>query len=156
MLDMAEIESDRGKAVSLLKTKLDDGSAYRKFVEMVEYQGGDLSIFADPTRLPKATVVTCLKAGASGFVAEFDTEAIGRLIVEMGGGRLKKDDVVDPLVGLVFRKKLGEGVRASEILVEIHARDEVQAELAIAKLDSYILIGDEKAPMPELIKKRLS
>ncbi|OGC91588.1 MAG: thymidine phosphorylase [candidate division Zixibacteria bacterium RBG_16_53_22] len=156
MLDMAEIESDRGKAVSLLKTKLDDGSAYRKFVEMVEYQGGDLSIFADPTRLPKATVVTCLKAGASGFVAEFDTEAIGRLIVEMGGGRLKKDDVVDPLVGLVFRKKLGEEVRASEILVEIHARDEVQAELAIAKLDSYILIGDEKAPMPELIKKRLS
>jgi len=156
MLYLAGIEPDREQALKLLKSKLDDGSAYRKFEEMVEYQGGDLSIFADPSRLPKATVMTCLKAAASGFVRRFDTEAIGRLIVEMGGGRLKKDDIVDPQVGLVFRKKLGEEVRVSDTLVEIHARDKIQAKLAIAKLGSNIVIGDARAPIPELIKKRLN
>jgi pyrimidine-nucleoside phosphorylase len=156
MLAMAGIEEDREQAKILLESKIENGSAFRKFKEMVTYQGGDLAIFTNQSRLPKAPVVTFLKARASGFITDFATESIGRLVVEMGGGRLVKEDVIDPLVGLIFRKKLGDEVRASDILAEIHARDMAQAEMAASKLSSLILIGDKKTPAPDLILKRLT
>jgi len=156
MLNMAGIERDRDKAFMLLEKKLEDGSAYRKFEEMVKFQGGDLSIFDNRGRLPAAATVCELRADRSGYVAGFATEEIGRLIVEMGGGRLVKSDIIDPLVGLIFRRKIGDEVRASDVLVEIHARDNSQAERAKTRLSSLIEIGKEKAPAPELIIKRLS
>lgn len=156
MLNMAGIERDRDKAFMLLEKKLEDGSAYRKFEEMVKFQGGDLSIFDNRDRLPAAATVCELRADRSGYVAGFATEEIGRLIVEMGGGRLVKSDIIDPLVGLIFRRKIGDEVRASDVLVEIHARDNSQAERAKTRLSSLIEIGKEKAPAPELIIKRLS
>jgi len=156
MLNMAGIERDRDKAFMLLEKKLEDGSAYRKFEEMVKFQGGDLSIFDNRDRLPAAATVCELRADRSGYVAGFATEEIGRLIVEMGGGRLVKSDIIDPLVGLIFRRKIGDEVRASDVLVEIHARDNSQAERAKTRLSSLIEIGKEKALAPELIIKRLS
>jgi pyrimidine-nucleoside phosphorylase len=156
MLEMAGIEKNRRQTRMLLESKLKDGSAFRKFEEMVQFQGGNLSIFLNDAGLPRARHLAEFKAPRDGYVQSFQTERIGRLVVEMGGGRLTKDDIIDPLVGLIFHRKIGSEVRAGESLAEIHAQDRIQAEQAAQRLSSYITIGDEKPPIPELIKKRLS
>jgi len=155
MLDMAGIERDRRKALAMLKSRMDDGSAFRKFDEMVTYQGGDLSKFMERKLALKAPVVMNLEAKLGGFVQSFETEKIGRLIVEMGAGRLTKDDAPDLRVGIVFHKKIGDEIRQGETLAEIHAKSDSSAEHAVSSLSSLIIVGAEKRAARELILKRL-
>jgi pyrimidine-nucleoside phosphorylase len=155
MLLLAEISKDRESARSLLESKLKDGSAWRKFEDMVYYQQGNLAIFADD-KMPRAPVVKPFKASSNGYILRFETELIGRLIVDMGGGRKTKDDTIDPLIGFIFYKKMGEKVAEGEPIAEIHARDDAQAERASAKLKEYIRLNPDKVGAPELVKKRLS
>ncbi len=156
MLLMAGIARDREKAMLLLEKKLEDGSAYAKFEEMVKFQGGSLSIFKSGGNLPRAPVIVDYESPKSGFIAGFQTEGIGRLIVEMGGGRLTKDDVIDPMVGLKFYVKTGQAVAAGEPLVQIHARDQAQAERVIERLDALIEIGPSAAVSPGPVIKRIT
>jgi pyrimidine-nucleoside phosphorylase len=156
MLLMAGIAKDRKSALLLLENKLKDGSAWRKFQEMVSYQSGDLAIFENSDTMPKAPVIRQFKSEQSGFVQGFETEGIGRLIVDMGGGRKTKDDIIDPLVGFIFHKKIGDKVAAGEMLIEIDARDSAQADQAALRLGKLVKVGSEKVEAPNLIKKRLS
>lgn len=156
MLILAGISKNRETAASLLEAKLRDGSAWRKFEEMVSYQGGNLGIFENSDRMPKAPVIRQLKSELDGFLQGFETEAIGRLIVDMGGGRKTKDDIIDPLVGLIFHKKIGDTVKAGEMLVEIHSRNNAQADDVAPSLIKLIKIGSDKVEAPTLIKQRLS
>jgi len=155
MLNVAGIETDRNKAIKMLENRLNDGSALKKFEEMVEFQKGDLSIFEKPSNIPKAKHIVECKSKLDGHLQEYSTFEIGRLVIELGGGRFTKDDVVDPLVGLVFRKKIGDKVSAGDILVNIHANNYDQAKEASKAIENYIKIGDEKPAVPVLIKERL-
>jgi pyrimidine-nucleoside phosphorylase len=155
MLLLAEIARDRESAKSLLESKLKNASAWHKFQDMVYYQKGDLAIFENG-KLPRAAVVRPFKASLSGYILRFETELIGRLIVDMGGGRKIKEDAIDPLIGFIFYKKTGDDVTAGETIAEIHARDDAQAERAAAKLHEYIRLSPEKVEAPELVKKHLS
>jgi pyrimidine-nucleoside phosphorylase len=156
LLRMAGIENDESRAMNLLDSKIAEGSAFRKFEEMVMYQGGNLDIFVDCSKLPRAPHVYEMQANKSGYVQGFHTEKIGRLIVEMGGGRLSKEDRIDALVGLVFHKKIGDFVGKKEIIVEIHSKSKEQSNTTARKLESLITIGNEKTPAPRLIKERLA
>ena len=155
MLLVAKVVPNRGEAVSLLESKLHDGSAWRKFEDMVHNQGGNLSIFDNDSTMPKAPVILELKSSSDGYIQGFETEAIGRLIVDMGGGRKTKDDKIDPLVGFIFHKKIGDVITKNETLADIHAKDSAQFENAAPKLISFIKIGPEKTTAPELIKMRI-
>ena len=86
----------------------------------------------------------------------FETAGLGDLIVDMGGGRKREDDGIDPLVGLKFFKKIGESVSEGEALVEIHAKDENQLEEAKKRIASLIKIGPDKVGPPLLVKDRIS
>lgn len=156
MLVISGICHEREEGILLLERKLEDGSASRKFQEMVRYQGGDLSVFENKSRLPKAPVIAEFKVSNDGVIQGFDTEGIGRLIVEMGGGRKSKEDKVDPLVGLLFHKKIGDKVRVGETAVGIHAHDDNQAEYARRRLNDIVKVGRGKVDVPELIKKRIA
>jgi len=155
MLLLSGVSHDRESSRDFLEKKLLDGSAYRKFEKMVEYQGGNLSVFIEDGRLPRAPAVKVHESPISGYVQRFETEAIGRLIVDMGGGRKTKEDTVDPLVGLVFLKSLGDRVSVNEPLAEVHARDQAQADFFTERLDKLIQLGPEPMQPPELIKKRI-
>jgi pyrimidine-nucleoside phosphorylase len=155
MLLIAGIKSDRESAGTLLDEKLNDGSAWRKFQEMVSYQKGDLAIFENDNLMPKAPVIKAFKSPLSGYIQGLETEAIGRLIVDMGGGRKTKDDIIDPLIGFIFIRKIGDEVKAGATLVEIHARDNAQAEQAASRLNELIKLGPVMPEAPVLIKKRL-
>jgi pyrimidine-nucleoside phosphorylase len=151
----AGVEENQDEARRLLEKKLYDGSAYEKFKEMVTFQMGRLTMFEEPSRLPTAGSVVEHKTLQNGYLQEFKTASIGRLMVDMGGGRKTKDDIVDPLVGLRFHKKIGDNVSSGEPIVVIHARDRSQAEMVSRRLEELIQIGPEKSCPPGLIKKRI-
>ncbi len=104
---------------------LDNGAAWAKFRQWIAAQGGDLQTVDDPTRLPRAPLVAPLLAPRSGYVAKVDAREVGFTVVDLGGGRAKKGDPVDPAVGVVLaaRGKVGGRVEAGEPLLWVHARD---------------------------------
>ena len=110
------VEEGRQLAEKLMAS----GAAMQKFREMVRAQGGDEHIVDDPSRLPQAKAKTTVASVKAGFVSAIDCERIGVASLVLGGGREKKDDAVDPAVGLIVHKKVGDGVAAGEPLCTIH------------------------------------
>ncbi len=155
MLLAAGVEENEDVARTLLERKLSDGSAYEKFEKMVVFQKGDLSIFKPPS-MPTAGSVIEYKALDDGYLQGFKTASIGQLVVFMGGGRKTKDDIIDPLVGLRFCKKIGDKVASGEPLVEIHARDQSQATMVSQRLSELIQVGQQKFDPPVLIMERIT
>jgi pyrimidine-nucleoside phosphorylase len=120
VLDLAAKVSDAPR--EKLASWLADGSAWRKFVQLVEAQGGDASALADLPSLHCAPVVQSVAAERSGTIMRMDAETIGRASVLLGAGRQKADDRVDFAVGFSALKKVGEPVTQGESLMFVHAR----------------------------------
>ena len=85
-----------------------DHSALKKFREIVTEQGGDPRAIDDPRRLPQAQHRTQVLSPAGGFVESIQCEQVGIASLMLGGGREKKEDLIDPAVGLVLHKKVGD------------------------------------------------
>jgi len=117
---------------------IQSGKALQRFRQMVELQGGDVRAIDDPSRLPRARHTVEVSSSKSGYVAEIACEAIGVACVVLGGGREKKEDTVDPAVGMILHKKVGDSVTAGESLCTVHYNSETRAERATQLIqDSY-------------------
>lgn len=121
---------------------LRDGSALTRLRQMIEAQGGDGRVVDEPGRLPTAPVRGMVAAESSGWIAAIDAEAIGRVALDLGAGRRRKEDPVDPAAGLLFQVGLGDRIEAGRPLVEVHARDEQLADAASAALRRAVTIAD--------------
>jgi len=109
---------------------LDSGRALEKFRQMVALQGGDPSVIDDPTKLPRARCRLEVSSPRDGYVTAIECEAIGTACVVLGGGRERKEDSVDPSVGIVLHKKVGDAVRCREPLGTVHYNLESRASRA--------------------------
>ena len=99
---------------------LTDGSALRVFLAMVAAQGGDVSVFDDPSfHKPGATCV--VEAWESGYVAEMDTTALGWAVQRTGAGREKAGEPVDPYAGILFHARRGAKVERGQPLATLYA-----------------------------------
>jgi pyrimidine-nucleoside phosphorylase len=130
------------------------GKAFDRFRQMVELQGGDVSAIDDPTRLPSAPRHVDAPSPSAGYVTEIMCEHIGTACVILGGGREKKEDTVDPAVGIVIHKKIGDRVEAGEPLCTIHCHSEAQAGRARKLLEeSYTIAAAPPLHKPSLIHR---
>jgi pyrimidine-nucleoside phosphorylase len=118
------------------------GAALEKFREMVELQGGDPKVVDDPKRLPQAKHTLNVVSQKTGFVAAIQCEHAGTACVILGGGRERKEDSVDPAVGFVLRKKVGDSVDAGETLCTVHYNSEARGSRAQTLLLESFQIGD--------------
>ncbi len=155
MLDVAEGVSDREATKERLRGLLEDGSAMEIFAQCIEAQGGDPEVCSDPTRLPEAPHRVEFNARDAGFIESIDAEQVGIAAMELGAGRRTKEDSIDHAVGLVFHKKRGDEVTASDPILTIHYRDEASLSLAKERLRDAIVVGDEPGETPPLILDRL-
>ena len=106
--------------------------------------------------MPQAGAVEIYTASRRGFIGRVEPRAIGRAIIEMGGGRAQMEDVIDASVGLVITTKPGDWVEQGEPLGTIFARDRAGVDTARAALGVAISIADEaEHPLP-LISHRVS
>lgn len=138
---------DQGR--ELAEQMISTGKAREKFREMIRLQSGNPAVMDDPGILPQAQHKSNVKSPTSGYVTGFMTEQIGTAGVLLGGGRAKKEDSVDPAVGIMVHKKIGDQVTAGEPLCTLHynSADRLQQAQPLI-LESYRI---ESAP---LLKRR--
>jgi pyrimidine-nucleoside phosphorylase len=149
-------EQDRRKARKRLEEALASGKAAETFQKIIAAQGGNPAVVDDPSLLPQAAEVEVYFARSTGTILTVEPRAIGRAVVEMGGGRRKVDDAVDPTVGFVITARPGQEVHTSEPLASIFARDAAGIEIGRRALDAAITIGAGKVSALPLIQARVS
>ena len=107
---------------------ISSGKALEKFRQMVQLQGGDPRALDDPKRLPQAQGSMDVTSEKKGFVSAMQCEQIGTACVILGGGRERKEDSIDPAVGIVLHKKVGDAVAVGEPLATIHYNSAARLE----------------------------
>ena len=112
------------------KELISSGKALKRFRQMVELQGGDVRVIDDPKTFRAAQSTAQVTSPRNGFVTSMQCEQIGTACVILGGGRERKEDSVDPAVGIVLHKKVGDRVNANEPLATIHYNAETRGERA--------------------------
>ena len=122
MCRLAGIEADPAQVLS-------SGAARQKFEEMLAAQGGDLK-----RGLPVAPVEMAVPAAADGWVASIDALEVGLACLELGAGRKRKEDKIDPAAGVVIQAPVGALVHSGAPLATIHARSEAVAQPAVERL----------------------
>jgi pyrimidine-nucleoside phosphorylase len=127
------------------------GRALDKFRQMVELQGGDPRTIDDPKKLPQAHSTMTISSRRNGYLASLQCEQIGAACVILGGGRERKEDSVDPTVGIVLHKKVGDVVSTGEPLATIYYNAENRGNRARQLLEESYQIADspvrEKRPL---------
>jgi thymidine phosphorylase len=131
---------------------LDSGEALEAFRRMIQAQGGDPRVVDEPEQvLPSAPVRRPITAERAGTLAAVDAEGLGRASGDLGAGRKKKGDPIDPSVGIVFLPKIGDGIVAGQELGRVHARSDGDAEAGIRAVHAAMTIGDEPVEPPPLV-----
>ena len=151
MAFLADKADDITTAKTMLKKALDSGSALAKFRQLVENQGGDTSVINDYSRLPQAKYQTKLPARQSGIISSINAHEIGLCAMLLGAGRATKSDTIDPAVGIVLHKKIGDAVQTGEPLLTIHSNSQNIDDIK-NKLYNAIKTGSH-ADRPRLIYK---
>jgi thymidine phosphorylase len=149
MLVASGAENDGGSARVRVAEALDSGRAAEKFGLMVAALGGPSDIVERPeAHLAQAPVITELCANGAGYVSAIDTREVGLCVVELGGGRRRAADKIDPAVGLTRLAPLGTKLEKGDPIVVIHAATDAEAEAAKAQLSAAYHIGDAPTPGP--------
>ena len=126
----ATVEAGKQMAAQQIQT----GRALEEFRKMVELQGGDPRSVDDVKRLPSAQHTLILTSPCAGYISRMDCEAVGTACVVLGGGRSKMEDIVDPAVGIVLHRKVGDSVSKGDPLCTISYYSQTFAGQARAML----------------------
>jgi pyrimidine-nucleoside phosphorylase len=141
---------EEGKKLSM--DLITSGMAREKFREIVALQGGDVAVVDDPRQLVRARQTLDIVATANGYIAAIQCEQLGTAGVVLGGGREKKEDKIDPAVGLVFHKRIGEGVQRGEPLCTLHYNsDDRLTEAKLLAETAYRIEPEKPKALPSLI-----
>ena len=155
MLLIAGAADDLAAARSQVSEVIADGRAFAKFRAFVAAQGGDARLVDHPERLPAAPVQVAVRAPVNGYVHAIDARAVGLATVDLGGGRLKKGDPVDPAVGVMLRAKVGAQVAAGETLCTVHAANAATAAAVTTHLQAAYTLKDAPADSLAIVLDRI-
>jgi len=154
MLVLGGKAKDTKEARHALFASIKDGSAEKKLRELVKAQGGDPAAIADLSKLPRAKQTAPVAVSTAGFVQAIDSEAVGLAAMALGAGRERTDSVIDPAVGFVLEKKVGDAVSAGEPLVTVHYNDDSLLDVVKARVAAAYRIGPERpAPRPLVLER---
>jgi pyrimidine-nucleoside phosphorylase/thymidine phosphorylase len=134
-------------ARSRVRDALDSGRGLRKLQEVIAAQGGDPRVCDDTSLFPRAQETVDLPAPADGRVAAIACRDVGHAAMLLGAGRETLESRIDPAVGLVLHKKVGDLVIIGEPLLTLHVNDRSRLDEARALLREAIRIAPE-APRP--------
>src|ERR1700716_2602735 len=121
---------------------ISSGKALDTFRRMVELQGGDPRVVDDTNRLPHAEHTATISSTKDGYLSSVQCEQVGTACVILRGGRERKEDSVDPAVGIVLHKKVGDRISAGEPLATIHYNAETKAARASQLLEESFQFAD--------------
>lgn len=147
-------EIDHAEAEKMVRGAIADGSAYKKFLEWIAAQGGDVS-YIEENRLAVGAITREVKALCDGYVYSMDAEAIGSAACMLGAGRVKKDDVPDLSAGIVLGCEIGDRVHKGDVLATLYTSDETKLDSAEAAILASIEIGDTAPESRSVVYKKI-
>lgn len=151
IVKLAGIGNNIEENKNMILENISNGKAYKKFLELVVNQGGDITFIEDLEKFEKAKYILPIISDKSGYVKVLEAERIGRASVALGAGRIRKEDSIDKSVGFILNKKIGSKVERGCILGYVHANDEEKGKLAIEEVKKAYVIVEEKVDMPKYI-----
>lgn len=140
-LVLAQTEAITGVPQEKLASLLASGRVFEKFSQIVHLQGGDVAALKDLATVQAAPVALDLRAEASGAVLRFDAGQVGQAALELGAGRGKASDRIDPRVGFDALVKVGQHVTKGDRIARVHAADQASAIRAAAALQAALTVG---------------
>ncbi len=141
-----DLEENKVKLLENIK----NGEAYKKFIELVQKQGGDITYIENLDKLPKAKQIEPIYSPKDGYIQEMNSKEIGKLAGILGAGREQKEDVIDVSVGIVLAKKVTDKVKKNDILAYIHANDEKLVEVK-KRLEKIIKISEKPVEKEKVV-----
>lgn len=148
MLLLGKLATELREARDLAESALREGRAWERFRTLISIQGGDVRMVDDPELLPKASIIESVLSPHSGYLSGVHAREVGETAVDLGAGRGRKGDPIDPAVGILIHHKVGDFVEKSQPLFTIHANNEeklAQAKERLLKAHTW-----SQAPVPPL------
>ena len=133
MLILAKKAETLEQGREMILENLHNGKGYEKFVQLVDNQGGDVSYIENTDKFEKAKYIEKIVAKKSGKITKLDALQIGKLSSYLGAGRMKKEDKINPRVGFVFSKKVGDEVKEGDTIGFVHADDEDKVKYVLSQ-----------------------
>lgn len=147
--------ADKGENIEENKEKIrksiSSGEAYKKFIQLVERQGGDISYIKDYNKMEKAKYKLDITKDNKGYIKEINAEIIGKVVCNLGAGRIRKEDEIDMSAGIIFNKKVGDYVDNNEVIATLYSNNQEKLEQEIEIVKSAIKIQDEKVEKESMI-----
>ena len=138
MLKLAGISNNIEECEKLILQNIQNGKSYEKFIELVGNQGGDIEYIKDTNKFEKAKYIMPVTADKDFKISEINAGKIGELCVELGAGRIKKEDSIDYSAGIVLNKKVGEKVKKNDILAYVHSNNEEKCKNTVDEMKKII------------------
>lgn len=151
MIKLAGVGEDIQENKEKILQNIENGKAYKKFVELVKNQGGDISYLEDTNKFDKAKFIIPVICDKDGYVEKINARDVGEISGLLGAGRIKKEDDIDQAVGVILCKKVSNEVKKGDILSYVHADSEELGKDAVCKLKEVYKISTTKVQKPQTI-----
>ncbi|MBD3308826.1 thymidine phosphorylase [candidate division KSB3 bacterium] len=149
MVMLGGIVPDLMQGRQKIRQVVSDGSALEKFQQLVQAQGGNAAVIADPSTFPRARYTHEYTSPASGYIFAMNSELVGRASMILGAGRENLDTAIDHTAGIVLQKKVGDKVSSGEVLCRLEYNDEAKLQRAIPCLQqAYRIEAEPPEPSP--------
>jgi pyrimidine-nucleoside phosphorylase len=142
---------EEGRA--LAKEMIASGKALERFRQCIRLQGGEPRIVEDPSLMPAAKHHLDVTSPKPGYITAMRNRDFGVALAILEGGRAKKEDRIDPAVGLEFHRRIGDHVKAGEKLVTIHYNSEARLAEAQKMIENSFVFGDHEPLMPPMVRQ---
>ncbi|RDV83963.1 thymidine phosphorylase [Ammonifex thiophilus] len=155
LMELAGLAESEKEAREKLKRVWEEGRAWEKFKEWVKAQGGKVEAVENPSLLPQAPEELVIASPSAGFVEAVDALAIGEAARILGAGRERKEDPIDPAVGVILEAKVGDWVEEGAPLARLRVREK-GVEEAKALVAQAFTLGNQPPPPKPLIYEVVS
>ena len=135
----------------LAKSKIDDASALNKLCEMVTLQGGDAEYIRNTDLFAKAPFSFDIKADKIGYISNMNAEGIGLACVELGAGRVSKEDDIDHSAGIILHRKTGDRVEEGDVIATLLCSDESLFDNASLQFGKSVTVSADKSTSKPLL-----
>lgn len=150
---------DRAESVSegikMSREAIENGTAFQKWIDIIEEQGGDAGVIKNPDSYPAAEYSLDVKARKTGYISEMDTFNLGMAAVELGAGRRAKEDRVDSSAGYILYKKIGSKVEENETIATLYTNKKEKLNTTEKIFLNSISISENRRTSGSLIYSRI-
>jgi len=143
--DSIEIGIDRSEKI------IKSGAAWEKFLQIVSAQEGDIEIVKNPGRYPGSQIEQDIYASATGWIKSINALEVGLTAIQLGAGRSKAEDIIDPKAGIILHKKAGDQVHQGEKIMTFYTDSSDNLEDIILRLARAVEVTGQPVEPPEMI-----